>query len=152
MEQVDEVLGGDVPGRPRRERAAADPADRRVEHGRARLERGEAFAIAGVARVVQVHADRRAELAPAPTSVLDLPRDGDADRVGEDDLVRARGGQPLRERRATRPGSTAPSNGQPNATPIVTVARTPSRVRAPDDALALPRSDSLDASRSGCGG
>ena len=55
----------------------------------------------------------------------DLPRNADADRVGEDDLV----GAACTSRAAisrTRAGSIAPSNGQPNEVPIVTVARMPS--------------------------
>ena len=62
VEQVDEVLGGDVAGRARRERAAAEAADGRVEDRRAVLEPGERVRVAGVARVVQVQADGRAGL------------------------------------------------------------------------------------------
>src|SRR5439155_1650120 len=38
--RVDEILGADLPARPGSEGAAADASDRRVEHARARLERG----------------------------------------------------------------------------------------------------------------
>src|SRR3712207_9020233 len=41
VQEVDEVLGADVAGRPRRERAAAGSADRRVDDGRAALDRGD---------------------------------------------------------------------------------------------------------------
>ena len=75
VEQVDEILGADVAGRARRERAAADAADRRVEHGRARLQRRVRVREAGVARVVQVHPDGAPSGAAAlPTSSLHLPR------------------------------------------------------------------------------
>ena len=60
----------------------------------------------------------------------DLARDADADRVGET----ISSAPPATRRSAsavTRPGSTGPSNGQPNAVPSVTVARIPSsRARA----------------------
>ena len=62
VEQVDEVLGGDVAGRARRERAAAEAADGGVEDRRAVLEAGERVGVAGVARVVQVQADGLAGL------------------------------------------------------------------------------------------
>ena len=72
IERVYEVLGGDVPRRPRRERAAPEPADRGVEDARARLECSERVRVAGVTRVVEVPADRDAEVgrpgrrAPSP--------------------------------------------------------------------------------------
>src|SRR5439155_1614850 len=62
VEQVDEILGADVPGRPRSEGAAADASDRRVEHARARLERGVRVRKARVAGVVEVNADRDSQL------------------------------------------------------------------------------------------
>ena len=60
LEQPDEILRRDVARRARRERAAAEAADRRVEDGRARFERGEAVRVARVARVVAVEAGRAA--------------------------------------------------------------------------------------------
>src|SRR5688572_25391612 len=90
VQHVDEVLGPDVPGRPRGERAPADAADGRVEHGGARLERGERVRVAGVAGVVQVGSDGRPRKLRAADDVPDLPRHRDADRVGEDDLIDGR--------------------------------------------------------------
>src|SRR5580765_2789856 len=58
VQHVDEVLRCDVAGRARRERTAADASHRRVEQDRARLDRGVRVCEAGVARVVQVDADR----------------------------------------------------------------------------------------------
>ena len=55
----------DVAGRARRERAAADASDGCVEHGRPGLERRERVREAGVARVVQVDADRAFRAATA---------------------------------------------------------------------------------------
>src|SRR5439155_4206246 len=54
LEQEDEILGGDVPGRARRVGAAAQAADRSVEHGGAGFERSKRVRVAGVARVVPV--------------------------------------------------------------------------------------------------
>ena len=76
VEEVEHVLGGDVPGRARRERAAAEAADRGVEDGGSGLDRRPRARDAGVARVVEVAADRDAEDArrvraaggPAPAS------------------------------------------------------------------------------------
>src|SRR5262249_26591350 len=61
MELPREVPGRAVPGPLRRDRAAAEPADRGVEDGRAALERGPRRGVAGVPRVVPVEADRPAE-------------------------------------------------------------------------------------------
>ena len=97
MQHVDEVLGRDVAGRPRRERTAADASDRRVEHGRARLDCGIGVREAGVAGVVQVDADREPESGDGLDEPADPARRSDADRVREDDLVRAGGGDLLGE-------------------------------------------------------
>ena len=121
-----------LPGRARRERAAADAADRGVEDGRARLERGERVREAGVARVVQVDADWACRASTAsPTSCVDLARDARRRSCRRGRSRRRRRRRARSASSSTRAGSTAPSNGQPNATPIVTVARMPSaRARA----------------------
>src|SRR3954465_11611015 len=93
LEQVDEVLGGDVPGRARSEGAAAEPADRGVQDGRAGLERGQGVRVAGVGGFVEVAAGR-AEGGDAPGHAADCARRRDADRVGQNDLARAGLGQP----------------------------------------------------------
>src|SRR4051794_31709243 len=54
MEEVDEILRRDVAGRRGCERTAAEPADRGVEEGCARLDSGIGIGIAGVARVVEM--------------------------------------------------------------------------------------------------
>ena len=96
LEQVDEVLGRDVARGARRERAAAQAADRRVEQLHADVEPGDGVRVARVARVVQVQPDRHAagrDLGGADEPAH-LARHADADRVGEHDLVGARGGHP----------------------------------------------------------
>ena len=117
----------------RRERAAAETADRGVEHGRAGLERGERVRVARVARVVEVAADGDAELGSSGDERAHLARRRDADRVGEDDRVGLGRGDALGELEHAC-GSTCPSNGQPKATLSVTVVRRPSVARATDDA------------------
>ena len=83
FEQVDEVFRRDVAGRVRCERAPAEASDGCVQDRRARLERGERVRVAGVARVVEVPADRDAELSSARHEPSRLARHADADRVGE---------------------------------------------------------------------
>src|SRR4051794_3360591 len=82
LEQVDEVLGRDVACRARGVWAAAEAADRRVEHFGAGVERRERVRIAGVPGVVAMKPLRLR----AADQIPDLARGGDADRVGEDDL------------------------------------------------------------------
>ena len=89
VQEVDEVLGGDVAGGARRERAAAQPADGGLEDGRARLESRVGRREAGVPRVVEVDARPARASRGLGDEPLHLPRHRDADRVGEDDLVRA---------------------------------------------------------------
>ncbi len=88
LEQVDKVLGGDVPGRLRRIRTTPEAADGCVEQRRAGLERRVRVREAGVARVVEMETYVGAEDRDALDEALDLRRRGDADRVREDDLVR----------------------------------------------------------------
>ncbi len=87
LELPDEILGGDVPGRIRRERAAAEPADRCVEHGRAAVERRPGRRVARVTRVVAVEPDRFAEDRDTLRQAADAARGRDSDRVGENELV-----------------------------------------------------------------
>ena len=65
------------------------------QHLGARLERRERVRVAGVARVVPVEAGALAEAADALDEAAHLCGAGDADRVGQDDLVRL---EPLGER------------------------------------------------------
>jgi hypothetical protein len=99
-------------GRARREGAAAESADRGVEDRGSRLDRRPAAGDAGVARVVEVTADRNAQNRDPVEQPADRPRCRDADRVGEDDLAGARSDERSASA-ATTPGSTSPSNGQP---------------------------------------
>ena len=125
FEQVDEVLGGDVPGRPRGERATADPADARVEAGDTEVDGRHGVRVARIPGVVEVHPQR---------GVGDpgqrLPDRADQ-RAGPAPGPRRRSCPPAPPRRprpvprappssTTRRGSTSPSNGQPNATASVT--------------------------------
>ena len=93
VEEVDEVLGRDVARRVRGERAAAEAADGRVEQRRARLQARDRVRIARVAGVVEMEADRRAcrGAEGGGHEPAHLGGDADADRVGEQHLVRARG-------------------------------------------------------------
>ncbi len=88
LQLPDEILGRDVPCRVRRERTAAEPAHRRVEHGRAAVERRPRRRVARVARVVQVRADGPAEDRDALDETPHAVRCRDADRVRQDELVR----------------------------------------------------------------
>ena len=120
LEQVEHVFGGDVAGRARREGAAAKAADGRVEERRTRLDRRPRARDAGVPRVVEVAADGDAQDGDALDELRHGPRRRDADRVGEDDLPRP-AVTSRSARSATTPGSTSPSNGQPNEQLIVAV-------------------------------
>ena len=73
------------PGRPRRERAAAEPGYGRFEDLCAGLQGRIGVGEAGVARVVQVNADGDAEPFPAPRAHAPAAA-RDTDRVREDDL------------------------------------------------------------------
>src|SRR6185312_12773939 len=79
LELPDEVLGGDVAGRARRVRAAAEAADRRVEHLSAAVERRPGAGVAGGARVVQVRPDGPAEDRDALDQPAHPARGGHAD-------------------------------------------------------------------------
>ena len=142
---VDEILGRDVPGRVRREGAAAEPADRGVEHGRARLERGERVRVPRVARVVEVAADRAPEL-PHAARRATARRSGRRRRSCRRGRARPGRGveRPVSRSSRTCLGSTSPSNGQPNATLSVTVERRPS-ARARDDDPRRGRERLVDA-------
>ena len=109
---------------------------------------------------MQVDADRDAERRDAADEVAHLARHADAD-VSATAISSAPALANRAASSATRPGSTAPSNGQPNATPIVTVARMPSAaarstIRSPaatpssTDAPALRRSNSSVAANAKC--
>ena len=95
LEDVDEVLGGDVPRRVRRERTAAEPSDGGVEHRRPGVERSERVRVPGVARVVEVAAHGTTELGGAARQGANGARGGDADRVREDEAVRLHLGDAL---------------------------------------------------------
>src|SRR5918996_5332788 len=54
LEEVHEILGGDVAGCLRREGAPPEPSDRGVDERRSGLERREGVRVAGVPRVMEV--------------------------------------------------------------------------------------------------
>ena len=87
MERVHEILRRDVPRRVRREGAAAEAADRRIEHGCTRVERRERVRIAGVSRVVEVTPDRDAERRDTRGELANRSGRRDADGVREDESV-----------------------------------------------------------------
>src|SRR5262245_58295943 len=94
-EHVDEVLGRDVAGRRRRERAAAEAAEARVQHARTRSHGSVGVRQPSVAGVVEVAAqgDAGHGFGDAPEDLGHLPRHADPDRVGNRDLE----GRRLRE-------------------------------------------------------
>src|SRR5918992_5400137 len=59
LQQEHQVVGGDVAGRPRGERAAADAAGAGVQHPGPQLDGGDGVGEAGVAGVVEVEPQRR---------------------------------------------------------------------------------------------
>src|SRR5437870_9904065 len=61
LELPDEILGRDIARGVRREGTAAEAADRRIEDGRAALERSPRGRVARVAGVVEMRADRSPE-------------------------------------------------------------------------------------------
>src|SRR5438477_7820570 len=91
VEAVDQVLAADVAGGARRERAAAETADRAVEVRDAALERGQDVRDRQRARVVGVQGpfDTRKPRQQVLEHAADLPRVGHAGRVGEADRARA---------------------------------------------------------------
>src|SRR3954463_7227904 len=97
MQEVDEVLGGDVPRRAGREGAAAEPSDRGLEDSRAGLQGGVGVGEPGIPRVVEVDPDGQAEVLRPRDEVAGLTRHADSDRVREHDLARSRGHAPLGE-------------------------------------------------------
>ena len=115
LEQVEDVLGRDVAGRARRERAAAEAADRRVEHGRAGLDRRPRVRDAGVARVVEVAADRDGRGSRTRSTSRAHPAAASRRRSCRRGRSRPRRRRAARPARRPRAGSTSPSNGQPNA-------------------------------------
>src|SRR5438874_2012224 len=96
VQHRDQVLGGDVPRRPRRDRAAAKLAERRLERVHALLEGGEDIGEALAAGVVEVRGelDRGQPLARAGEKVAHLAWVGHPGRVAERDLLAAGLGQP----------------------------------------------------------
>ena len=135
VQHRDDVLGGDVAGRARRDRAAAELAEARLERAHARLVGGEHVRQALAARVVEVRreldvvAERRAG---GREEAAHLRRVGHPGRVAEADLLRAGRDQPLarsrtraragrgprrgsRRRRRSRPRSAAPPRGRGRA-------------------------------------
>src|SRR3954469_19196360 len=98
VQHRDEVLRGDVAGRARRDRAAAELAEARLEAVAAGLQRGEDVGQALAARVVEVRGqlDVVAErVARRGEELAHLARVGHAGRVAEADLARAGGDEPL---------------------------------------------------------
>src|SRR2546427_11627870 len=77
--QVDQVLGRDVACRVRREGTPSRAADGRVQRHDTLLQRGDRVRVAGVASVVEVGADGRAQFPRAAYQLMDLRGDTNAD-------------------------------------------------------------------------
>ena len=127
VQQVDEVLRGDVPGRARRERAAADPSERRVQLTVAPASTAaDRVRIPRVARVVQVCADRYPESRRRRTRARGPELGTPTPIVSASTIASGPASANVPAISTTRRGSTRPSNGQPKDVPIVTVAIRPS--------------------------
>ena len=144
VQHRDEILAGDVAGRARRHRAAAELAEARLE-AVARPPRAPparspvpARACCGSAR----SAPPRPPATRAPREELaHLERVGHPGRVAEADLLRAGVAQALPRSRARARGGTWPSYGQPNDVEITPSQRSPS-ARARPSTASRPASDS----------
>ena len=123
VEQVDEILGRDVPGGTGSEGTAAEAANRRIENGRSGLHRRERVRVARVARVVEVPADRRRR-APPPARRACRTCAGTATPIVSAEEKRVGLGEAISAAISkTRLSSTGPSNGHPKATLTVTAER-----------------------------
>ncbi len=92
VEEVDEVLGGEIPGRARSVGAATGTAGRRIEAPDAGIQSGRDIGECGPPRVVEVErhlAERQSGFGGQPAQCRDLARHADPDRVAEADLVDA---------------------------------------------------------------
>ena len=128
-EHVHDLLGGHVAGGARRVRAAADPADARVELGDPQLQRGQHVGQRGTPGVVEVQqvrggTGRRAGRGPGAGSPCRWCR-------------RTRSGPRRRPRTrstiaATRSGSMSPSNGQPKLVATITSTVAPASCTSGD--------------------
>src|SRR6202008_4401209 len=96
MEQVDKILGRDVPGGAGSKGAATEAAHRGREDRGAGLERSVRVRHRRVPRVVEVDADGHAEALRPSEEPTYLPRHAHTDRVGEENLLRAGLGAALR--------------------------------------------------------
>ena len=143
-EQVDEILGAMLPVAFGANGQPPIPPTRGVEDGRARLERRVRVREAGVAGVVQMDADRDSEL-DAVADELRTWRGTPTPTVSAKTISSAPpAGEPAGEIEHV-PGSTAPSNGQPNAAPIVDGRANPVGVRPRTIRSAVSTDSSTDA-------
>ena len=112
VQHRDEVLGGDVAGRPLRDRAAAQLAEARLERVDARLERRQHVGEPLAAGVVEVggQLDAGQRRARRGEEVAHLARVGHPGRVAEGHLLRARDRARPRSSK-TRSGGTRPRRG-----------------------------------------
>ena len=149
VEEVHEVLRGEVARRARRVRAAAGPAGRRVEAADAGVEAGRDVGEGRAARVVEVEGDPL-EWDPGVDGQSgqgrDLARHADPDRVAEADLVEPRGPagagrrrRPGEGRRGRRTGSRRRSRRRRAATSRASsLVRGPARRPSSDSATVIP--------------
>ena len=110
VEQGDQLLGGQVPGGARRERRAAQPADRRVEAGDAELQGGVGGHERRAPGLVQVQPDVGADRVD---DLGDAAGRGHAGGVGAGDGRAAAVAQPLPPARPPRRVAISPSYGEP---------------------------------------
>ena len=134
VQHVHDLLGGHVAGRAGRVRAAAEPADARVELGDAELQRGQDVGQRGAPGVVEVQQHRHVGLARR-TGVEQVARPGAGSPCRS--CRRTRSGRrrrrpPGRRWTATRSGSTSPSNGQPKLVATITSTLAPAVVHHRD--------------------
>lgn len=88
VEQMHQVFSGDVAERARRERAAAEATYARVENRHTQLQRSVSVGVGGVARVVEMHAQRHMGSALSTIALVHLVAGGDH----QPDVLQARCG------------------------------------------------------------
>ena len=134
VQRVDEVLGRDVPGRARRERAAANAADRGVQDGAPASTAAYAFAKPVFRVLCRWTPTGSAELARPRRA--GLPGRGRRRRSCPPRRSRRAGGRDLRGERATWPGRPLLRTDSRTTAPIVTVCGSRRRARARRSAAA----------------
>ena len=142
-EHVDEILGREVPGRPRRVRTAAEPADGGVEGGDPGVEPDEDVRERGSVRVVHVEREPRRR---APSAGSARGRGGCRPGSRRRWCRRARPDRTRARRAAPRPQRTAPARCAPRTGSRRPSTRTRARAAPPPRAAGTSASSSRSVS------